>query len=718
MQVRGLESNSCYVFELPDPPAKKLIYGHDKHVGDQFWVRPYSMSDEDFSHLSYERQSEIVELETIRRTEGFWFMNGGEPIYLTGDNYFFLTYFTSEGNHFDIIKNQVLDHYFYDYCEKDQFCFGSIELKPRQEGSTAKKQSIFLNKGTLTPYKHFGIQSKTGDDAKNVNFKGISQAFNELPYWMKPRVRSENIMTDLTFAQAAKKYAGKNKSSSGYNVEEGKDKELYLNTRIDWKSTEVKSYDGKHLFRYILDEFAKWENCDAYETWRTVKRALGDEFDMWGKAYLLSTLGTDDEKEKVSEQAIINGVKLWNESSFFEKDSLGYTQTGLYRWFIYTTRSKRGKALDKYGNVDEEMVHRTIAERLKNAPDARARRTIIRQDPRSPQEALATLSSDEGTIFPNIRERLEERHSYLKDYEPTEERPLKYIVCRLEWVNNERFGKVKFVPDEKGRFQIAYLPEIAGKGMGNRIKEIGQDIFIPFADSPYVVGLDNVEYEEVQYGEGSKCSFHIKIKYNIYDPELSDVYCLRYSGRPDIPTLYEDIYKALFLYGAKINIERQSAQSLFFALKVNGMKGFIMKRPASNQWNKRTDKDTALGNPTSPRSIQAGLELCENYFSPPNAETNDNEKDNLKYFWFDETIKQFLDFNMKNKTKYDDVSSMIQTEFASQLVKKRRIIEAHQEIQNQSDDKPQREKITAIDYLFPIYKNGQIMTHGELNRRR
>lgn len=724
MQVRGLESNSCYVFELPDPPAKKLIYGWDKPIEEQYWVRPYQYTDEEYYRLTPDEQDEVFETEDLRCREGFWFMNKGEPVYLTGDNYFYLTHWTSQGKHFSFIKNQTLDFYFYDFCEKDPKCFGSIELKPRQEGSTAKKLAIFVNRAIRTPYMHFAIQSKTGDDAKNVNFKGITQGYNNIPHMMKPRVRTEDAANELRFSRSAKKNTNK-KGSADFDIDDAEDKAMYLDSWIDWKTTSVNGYDGKHIFMFILDEYFKWNGADVYETWKTVRRALGDKFEMWGKAFLLSTMGTDDEKEKVSEWAIQNGKKLWDESSYLEKDELGYTKSGLYRWFVYTTKSKRGTFLNKYGEVDEAEVLRVLMIERKNATDYRSRVTVIRQDPINPQEALATMSGADSIMFPNIHERLLERYNYLKDYEPTPERPVKYLQGKLEWVNNERFGKVKFIADaegikdsERGRFAIAYFPDIAGHGMANRVKEIGQDMFMPFADSPFVVGLDNVEYEEVQYGEGSKPAFHIKCKYNIHDPELSDVYCLEYFGRPEIPLYYEDVFKALFFYGAKINIERQSAQSLFFALRVNGMKGFIMKRPSTNQWNKKTDKDTALGNPTSARSIQAGLEYCENYFSPPNPEFNDNEKDNLKYFWFDRTLKQFIDIPNKDIKKYDLVSSMIQTEFASQLVKKRRIIEAHQEIQNQSDDKPQREKITAIDYLFPIYKNGQIMTHGELNRRR
>lgn len=711
MQVQGLDSNSIYTFELPDPPSKKLIVGYNEHIADQYWKRPYTFTDEEFSHFSYERQSEIDEIEAFRCEHGYWFMNQGEPFYLTGDNYFFLTHWTSEERHFSFIKNQAYDFYFYDFCEKDEHCFGSAEMKPRQEGSTAKKLAIYVNRAIRVRGKHFGIQSKTGDDAENVNFRGIKEGFSNIPYFMKPRVKAEGVSSELSFSQPAKRYT-RTKTSTQYDNTAFTDKSMYLNTYIDWKTTKVKAYDGKHLYRYIQDEYFKWENADAYETWLTVRRALGDEFEMWGKAFLLSTIGTDDEKEKVSEDAILSGIKLWNGSSYAEKDSMGYTSTGLYRWFIPTYRSKRGKVLDKYGNVDEEYVKRVLMERRNKEKDPRRRKTLIRQDPMNPQEALSTMG-DVGGTFVNIEQRLLDRMNFLKDYEGTPERPTKYRVGNLKWVD-QPFGRVRFEDDPEGRFSIAYFPSVAGHGMENRFKEIGEGRYAAYSDSQFVIGLDPIEYNEVQYGKGSEAGFHVKLKYNIFNPELSDIYCLEYLGRPNIPIFREDLFKAILFYGAKVSIERQSAQALFDEMIRSGLRAFILRRQVS--WNKKTDKDKSFGNPTSQRSINIGLEYIENYFSEPNPELNENEKDNLQYFWFDRTIKQCLEYSIKEKVKFDLVSSMMQTEFASKSTKKYDPMKAREEQEQLRN--PNRKSL--IDYLYPIQVKGEFVTHqsfDDLNAR-
>ncbi len=188
---------------------------------------------------------------------------------------------------------------------------------------------------------------------------------------------------------------------------------------------------------------------------------------------------------------------------------------------------------------------------------------------------------------------------------------------------------------------------------------------------------------------------------------MSDIYCLQYLARPDIPIFREDLAKALFLYGAKINIERQASIALFEWLRNNGLRAFTMQRQLT--WNAKTNKDKAPGTPTSPRSIQAGLELIENYFSAPNVESNENEKDNLEYFWFEETLQQCMEYDIKNKTKYDLVSSMMQTEFSSQLNKRKKIQEmGRTTVVNNASKEP-----TLLDYMFPVYQNGMVVTHAE-----
>jgi len=697
-----------YKIEIPDPPSKKYILGHDKHIADQVFTPTYTLTDKEFDRLSHEQQSEIVEIENERCANGYYMYINGNATYIPPDFHFWMNFYTIDGKKPDYIENQRGDFVFYEYVENDSQCYGSLELKPRREGCTHRKLSKMLNKARLSYDQHFGILSKTGDDAQEMNFGNLVKAYARMPIWMKPTISGEfPPKTTLTFATPAQRATMKNKSKFQVLGEDS------LNTYIDWANTSEIAYDGFKLKYLLFDESAKWTRADAYKAWITHKKCLEDGYDIIGKCWMLSTIEGDEDKD-ASAKSIQNFIKLWNESNPNDRNSMGRTSSGLYRWFIPAQLSKRGKSpltgiplVDKYGNVDEAEVLKLIQIEIDSKKTPQEKLLVRRQNPRTVQEAISTIGT--GTTFVNIQERLVERHKFLENYKGTPERPLKYRTGRLEWLNNERFTKAVFRDDPSGLFNIAYLPNIAGAGMDNKVKEITDGRFMPFSDSPFVIGLDPIEYEEVQYGDGSKAGFHVKCKYNIFNPELSDVYCLEYLGRPDIPSFREDLYKAMFLYGARINVERQASKALFEALELNGMKSFILKRQLS--WNKKTDKDKSPGTPTSPRSIQTGLEYIENYFSPPNPELNENEKDNLEYFWFDRTLKQCMDYDIREKVKFDLVSSMMQTEFASQFLGKRFILKAREQQENNLRN-PNR--ATLIDYLYPVYVNGEVVTHNSL----
>jgi len=91
-------------------------------------------------------------------------------------------------------------------------------------------------------------------------------------------------------------------------------------------------------------------------------------------------------------------------------------------------------------------------------------------------------------------------------------------------------------------------------------------------------------------------------------------------------------------------------------------------------------------------------------FAAPNPEVNENEKDNLDFFWFDRTIDQLMQFDKNNSTKYDAVMAMIHTELGSQSLKK--YTPTVQTIKSENGKSP-------IDYLFPIRSGNNVLTHEQ-----
>lgn len=676
-----------YNFEgiLPETPSAKKIAGYGVHPDEQFWKRPFQLNDYQFSKRTQNEQDEIGELDMEYSKEGYWFYLRGKPFWITGDAYFFLQHYTIDGKHTDFQINQMKDFYFYKYCEVDKRCAGSIEMKPRREGCTSRKLAVLLNRAMLNENTYCGIISKKGKNAEEANFGKVVQAYNKIPQWAKAAVKLLNPSQELAFEAPAVR--GKN-----INKQQFTDTSFWLNSKIDWRKTTSDAYDSEKLHWFIMDEYFKFEEANALKTWSTHRKVLMDGFNYIGKAFLLSTVGLEDDEDSISEEALLNGIQLWNESDPNNRTSLKETVSGLYRWFIPAQLSKRGDSpisgeplIDKFGNMNEDEAARILLMQRNEEKDPIRKMILIRQDPMTVQEALSSTLTGIGA-FGSINGRLGQRLNYLRNFVPTAERPVKYLVGNLAWKNNERLTEVVFLSNPNGRWRIPYLPTIDGIDMKNRVKKLSNGGFAPYSDTPFCLGLDPFNYSNTVSGSGSKGGMHIKHKFK-------NLYCAHYLERPASPDLlFENSLLTAWFWGARVNPER-SGSDVFNWYKRNGVYSFIMNRPDVTKTSAFTKGDTEKGTTATPQNIELGCNLIENYFALPNEELNENDVDNLEFFWDEISIEQLMEFDKKKKEKYDAVMSMIQTEIGCQSIKKFKTNFAE-------TGKDQR---TIVDELFPEY---------------
>ena len=84
IEIQGLK------IQLPKQPKKKDILFSNKKRAEQRWIRedmPKGLSrDTAVDYYDY------IEEEFKRRREGLWFMNNGEPTYITGSHYMFISF--------------------------------------------------------------------------------------------------------------------------------------------------------------------------------------------------------------------------------------------------------------------------------------------------------------------------------------------------------------------------------------------------------------------------------------------------------------------------------------------------------------------------------------------------------------------------------------------------------------------------------------------------
>lgn len=137
-------------YVTPPIPDKSEILGYNLPKKEQMWenCRPYLPSDDEAENMTKAERVAFIKRELERRIYGCWFTNNGEETYLTGDYYFYLTYwFIGALTETGLPEYRSANRdwmYVVDDCEKDPNCFGAILLCQKRDGKS-------LSISTLVP---------------------------------------------------------------------------------------------------------------------------------------------------------------------------------------------------------------------------------------------------------------------------------------------------------------------------------------------------------------------------------------------------------------------------------------------------------------------------------------------------------------------------------------------------------------------------------------
>lgn len=324
-----------------------------------------------------ERYEEFKRTEWDRRLNGFWFMNNGKAVYLTGSHYMFLQWWQIDVGYPKFRFPDLEYFYFLQYCIEDPECMGMIEITKRRFGKTYRAGLFLVEYVTRTKMTNAGIQSKTGADAKKLFSKAVVNPFKKLPRFFRPEYDMSlgvTPKTEMRFQQT---------NVRGKKAEENIDKDE-LGSMIDHQSADVVAYDGQKLHRYVGDETAKTTEVNVYDRHEVVRYCLlDDEGKIIGKALYTTTVEKlDSDKDGVQEAFKL----LWDESDQNRRQENGRTSSGLYRFFMTADRARN---FDIYGNSNVEKTIREILadrESVKNNPRALSAR--IRKEARTVAEAF------------------------------------------------------------------------------------------------------------------------------------------------------------------------------------------------------------------------------------------------------------------------------------------------------------------------------------------
>ena len=649
---------------LPEQPDLKDIAGYDDKV--QVWRR--SEMPEELSRIkSMDQWAEMpkefrarfrpyIEQEFKRRREGYWFMNNGEPTYITGRHYMALQWTKFDVGYPNYLSFQREIFIHMAACESDPRCLGQLYTKCRRSGYTNICASVLLDEATQVKDKLLGIQSKTGKDAQeNIFMKKVVAMFKSYPFFFKPiQDGTTNPRMELAFREPSKRITKNNKTSQVGDA---------LNTLINWKNTTNNAYDGEKLHILYLDEAGKWEKpADIRDAWRIQRTCLIVGKKVVGKALVGSTVNPMDKGGREYRD-------IWRDSDPKERNQNGRTRSGLYKLFIPAYDALEG-FFDKYGNpivddpdqpidgLDFDIIDKGAKTYLKNerealTHDASELNEVIRQFPFNEDEAFR--DSIDGSIF-NVGKIYEQiNHNDMLFPNPV-------VTGNFVWKGGIVDSEVVFTPDVNGRFRISWMPppELRNQKKVERGKKLPPNSHLGCG------GVDSYDLDSTVDGRGSKGALHLYNKFNIEHP--SNMFVLEYASRPPLAKIfYEDVLMASVFYGYPILIENNK-YGIARHFEQRGYDGYLMDRPKHlMSANAKVNVKTKGIPSNSADVIQAHAHAIEAYIHDHVGLNRDTGEAGNMYF--DRTLEDWIGFKINDRTKFDLTISSGLALLAAQKVK-------------------------------------------------
>ena len=584
-----------------------------------------------------------IENEFKAREEGFSFYNNGTPTYITGSHYMYLQWTKIDVGAAEFRESNRLFYIFWEACKADSRCYGICYLKNRRSGFSFMASSETVSQATISSDARFGILSKTGADAKKMFTDKVVPISTNYPFFFKPvQDGMDRPKTELAYRVPASKLTRRKIELN----EQLKDIEG-LDTTIDWKNTGDNSYDGEKLKLLVHDESGKWERPDnILNNWRVTKTTLRLGSRIVGKCMMGSTSNALDKGGE-------NFKRLYENSSVTKRNRNGQTSSGLYSLFIPMEWNYEG-FIDKYGvpifdtpktpviSIDKSEVDIGVIDYWQNEVDGLktdqdALNEFYRQFPRTMQHAFRDETKQSLFNLTKIYEQIDYNEEITKSSLITQ--------GNFQWFGGVRDTKVMFVPNNKGRFFISWVPD---NNMQNKII-LKNGAKHPGNEHCGAFGCDSYDISGTVDGRGSKGSLHGLTKFSMEDIP-PNMFFLEYVARPDnAETFFEDVLMALVFYGMPILAENNKPRLLYY-LKRRGYRGYSINRP-DKTYNKLSITEREIGGvPNSSEDMkQAHAAAIESYIDSYVGFNNDTYGD----MYFIRTLNDWSKFNLNNRTKYD-----------------------------------------------------------------
>jgi len=628
---------------LPKKPKVGTL-GTKKSKKNQKWER--TPLPDNWDVIPTKDKESFISREFKRREEGVWFMNNGTPTYISGAHYYYLNWCKIDIGYPDYRDRDRRFFLFWEACVKDKNSFGMQMIKHRREGASWKGACLAVYYATSNFNAHSGLLSKTGTDAKDLFFK-VVDLFRSLPDFFQPMIDgTDNPKSVLSFKKPGERITKLNQKVK---------KSEALNSKIDWRNTRNNSYDSSKLKYFMSDEAGKWEEADVWKNWQIVKPCLTLGRDVVGKCFMPSTVN------EMTRGGGANYKRIWDFSDVTERDSIGKTRSGLYRYFTPVYDGLEG-FIDEYGmSLVKEAKEYTdgVREGLKN--DTLALSENKRQYPYTPEEAFR--SDSKKCLFDT--ERIYQQLEYNEVAADKLTTNGDFI-----WKNNQKDTEVVWIPSKNGKWLVSWLP---GEGMRNNTIIRKKGVF-PANNEKVVAGCDPYDHSTTTSGKRSDAAAYVFKKYDMTDEGDSHVFVSEYINRPPkVEMFYEDMLKQCIFYGCQILVENNRV-GLINYFEMRGYGNYLMVRPETTH-TESSRKQTTKGIPTSGQVVINAIADSIQAYIYDNIGINP-VNDKIGSCYFNRLLEDWLEFDIDNRTEYDatmasGITLIAAQKFAAPKIEKR-----------------------------------------------
>ena len=606
--------------ELPSPPSDhKLIQNFGKPANEQKWSPPvlpkrlkqlqnkitskdkYSVNDfwDELYKFprKYRKEIKFIRREQARKVRGHWVYINGTPTYITGWNYFYLSYWRLD---IGLPKYRSRDRKFFTfakYCytttetivyeQKEgikelvpklhpdgtcvmrdtghRTCYGFNYPKHRREGATFKAACVAYCIITEGKNRSSGFQSMD----KEHGSSGFLEKYVE-PFWNVPLCFWPNV------PRVVKPQGNKLKLESLHMG----DKSLggLMSHALSAKRG---FYDGDKLYFYHDDETGKTTEENVYDRAFVTKKCLVVGSDIVGFTIKTSTVG------QMEAGGGINFKDLCDQSHFEKRNANGETVSGYFNLFIPAEDGYEG-FVDAFGDSvietptkeQKAFIKRDIGAReylqrerdtLKDRTDEKSKKAydeIMRMTPSNYRDCFRSAGGDIGFD----RNILNDRINYLT-FEQDKRIRGNYV---LDKNMISRFE----VDMENGRFFVTKQLE---ERLTNRRFKAPDGMYYPINEYEYVSSSDPFKFEKTQSNKMSDAGFAL---YWMYDHNvdggkersewLSDRFIVSYNNRPEKKEMYYEDVLACILYWGGVLYPENNVPGLYEYILEKGFGGYLL----------------------------------------------------------------------------------------------------------------------------------------------